>query len=234
MRKPPRDMTTVSGMEASNKAIVGTRFEHWRDGPAGPFNRPREAIFDSWLADSDLVIFCGNWENGGMMELLPRGRARLSGPRYDVPFDGLRELRLDGGVGHHVHLDLGRLSHAWYFVAPSVCYGYRPSFELRLTSGRSGPRDGFGVGLALTHPYAGRSVRAAPVQRYFRRAAEHIEKFPETVSFMCDRAKTPPDMSTEWNFIESLLAEVEASSAYSMRSMRAALRDLRKNSTTSG
>jgi hypothetical protein len=167
------------------------------------------------------------------MELLPRGGARLSGPRYDAPFDGLRELRLDGG-GHHVHLDLGKLTHAWYFVAPSVCYGYRPSFELRLTSTNSRPRDRFGLGLAVTRPYAGRSLRAAPLRRYFCRAAEHMESFPDAVSFMCDRVNAPLDVTTEWKCIESLLAEVEASSAHSMRPMRTVLRHFGQTSAVIG
>jgi hypothetical protein len=184
---------------------------------------PIETILHSWLNDADVTLFCGNWGHGGVMELLPRGGARLSGPRYDAPFDGLRELRLDGGA-HHVHLDLGRLTHAWYVMAPSVCYGFRPSFELRLTRVNAKPRDSFGLGLALTRPYVGGGLRADPVQRYFRRAAEHIEMFPDAVSFRCDRSGTPHDMQADWECIASLMAEVDSTSAHSMRSMRTALR----------
>ena len=184
---------------------------------------PIETILHSWLDDPDVTFFCGHWENGGVMELLPRNGARLSGPRYDAPFDGLRELRLNGGA-HHIHLDLGRLTHAWYFMAPSVCYGFRPSFELRLTSAKSGARDNFGLGLALSHPYGSGGLRIEPVQRYFRRAAQHIERFPDTVSFTCDRAGAPYDTQADWKCVESLLAEVESFSVHSMHSLRTALR----------
>jgi len=185
---------------------------------------PIETILGGWLEDPDLTIFCGHWGNGGVMELLPRGGARLSGPRYDAPFDGLRELQLTTG-GHHVHLDLSRLIHACYFVAPSVCYGYRPSFEVRLTNSHSGLRDQFGIGLALTHPYAGYSVRGALVRRYFRRAAEHMDRFPQAVSFICDRLNSPIDVQADWSCIESLLEDVDAGAGNSMRSIRSALRN---------
>lgn len=184
---------------------------------------PVEEILQSWLDDPDLTLFCGHWGHGGVMELLPRGGARLSGPRYGPPFDGLRELRLDNGA-HHVHLDLGRLTRAWYVMAPSVCYGFRPSFELRLTGANADPREGFGLGLALGHPYAGRGLRAEPVRRYFRRAAEHMASFPGTVSFLCDRSRTPHDTEADWDFIESLLEVDEADSPSSMEALRAALR----------
>jgi hypothetical protein len=184
---------------------------------------PIEVILRSWLDDADLTLFCGHWGNGGIMELLPHGSARLSGPRYAAPFDGLRELRLAGGA-HHVHLDLGRLTHAWYVVAPSVCYGYRPSFELRLTSTSLEPLNQFGLGVALTRPYAGCNLRVEPVRRYFRRATEHIDKFPDAVSFMCDRANTRLDTPADWDCIESLLAEAASTFVHSTRSVWTALR----------
>ncbi len=69
----------------------------------GSANAPAvESILRAWLTDADLSLFCGHWGQGGLMELLPRGGARLSGPRYAVPFDGVRELRLHDSA-HHVH-----------------------------------------------------------------------------------------------------------------------------------
>lgn len=53
------------------------------------------------------------------MELLPRGHARLSGAKYGPPFECLRELHLEDGA-HHVHLDLGRLTRAFYVITPSL------------------------------------------------------------------------------------------------------------------
>jgi hypothetical protein len=167
-----------------------------------------ETILRSWLTDPDLTLFCGHWNQGGIMEILPRGGAYLSEPRYETPFDGLRELRLDGGA-HHIHLDLRRLTHAWYVMAPSVCYGFRPSFELRLTVANSQPRDSFGLGLALTNPYAGGGLRTRPVRRYLERATEHFRAFPEAVSFLCDRPAISQNAKTDWRSIESLLTDIE-------------------------
>jgi hypothetical protein len=184
---------------------------------------PIERILRSWLADPDIILICGSWGDGGLMELVPCGRARLSGPRYDVPFNGLRELTLDD-TGHHVHLDLGRLTHAWYVMAPSVCYGYRPSFELRLTSTGSSAYDRFGLGIALTRPYVGQSLRGEPIRRYLQRAAEHRTRFPQVVSCMYDRGHSPTDIDRDWNSVESLMAEIDGSVENRMKSVRTAFR----------
>ena len=170
---------------------------------------PIEAILQAWLDDADVTLFCGQWGQGGVMELLPAGGAKLSGPRYDPPFDRLRELRLDDGA-HHVHLDLGRLTHAWYVMTASVCYGFRPSFELRLTGVDGEPLVSFGLGLALRHPYAKGRLRTESVSRYFRRAAEHLERFPESVSLVCDRSGAPHGAQSDWDAIEPFLAAMES------------------------
>ncbi len=140
-----------------------------------------EAILRDWLADAEVTLFCGDWSCGGLMELLPRGRARLSGPRYDGAFAGLRELRLDDD-GHHVHLDLGRLSRACYVVVPSVCYGFRPAFELRLAAAGDDPFLRYGLGLATTRPYVGGALREAAARRYFDRVARHLHLYPDVAS----------------------------------------------------
>ena len=184
------------------------------------FHHSAKNVFSTPLLFASL--FCGNWGRGGVMELLPHGGARLSGPRYETPFEGLRELRLPGSE-HHVHLDLGRLTRACYVMAPSVCYGFRPSFELRLTAANTDPDDGCGFGLALSHPYAGGDLQVEPVQRYFRRAAEHIEKFPGAVSFRCDRVRAPPVTRGDWSCVESLLTKADMVSAHSMRPLQTEL-----------
>src|SRR5206468_282363 len=122
--------------------------------------------------------------------------------RYDPPFEGLRELRLEAGA-HHVHLDLRRLTRAWYVITPSVCYGFRPSFEIRLTVENIDPRERFGFGLGLGHPYVNGTLRTEPVRRYFRRAAEHMQRFPTAVSFLCDRPRPSENAPIEWDGIES-------------------------------
>lgn len=165
---------------------------------------PTERILRDWLDDPDLTIFCGHWSNGGVMELLPRGRAELSGPRYNGEFAGLRELRLPDGL-HHVHLDLGRLTRACYLMMPSVCYGFRPSFELRLAGQGDDPVHRFGLGLAVGQPYAGAGLREEAVMRYFRRAALHLQAYPQQVSFECNDAHAQAS-SGDWNAIGELLA----------------------------
>ena len=177
--------------------------------------RPVEEILRSWQADPDVTIFCGNWGEGGIMELLPQGGASLSGPRYDPPFHGLRELRFDAG-GHHVHLDLGRLTRAWYVVAPSVCYGFRPSFEIRLTVADAKPLANFGVGFALGRPYAGSRLRTEAVERYLRRAADHAAHFPDAVSLLFDRSGLPQAPLADWHAIDALLARMGTSGSDSL------------------
>ena len=169
---------------------------------------PVEAILRSWLGDPAVTLFCGNWKQGSVMELLPRGAAELSGPRYEAPFEGVRELRLKG-TPHHVHLDFGKLRHARYVLAPSVCYGFRPSFELRLTDKQESGLDVFAVGLALSHPYERGRLRVEPVKRYFRRVAEHASAFPGDVSVHCECKSAPPDRTEDWRRIGEVLGEME-------------------------
>jgi hypothetical protein len=182
-----------------------------------------EAILRSWLDDRDITLFCGDWRHGGVMELLPKGGALLSGRRYDPPFEGLRDLRLEG-VGHHVHLDLARLAKAWYIVSPSVCYGFRPSFELRFSTEGARPHDGFGLGVALTNPYAGHNLRASPVRRYLRRAAEHMKHFPVVAGFACETASIDGDSWATWDRVAQLLDEFEELPQALLAELRAAPR----------
>lgn len=165
-----------------------------------------EGILRLWLEDPELTIFCGAWSNGAIMELLPAGKARLTGQLYTGRFAGLRDLILDDG-GHHVHLDLGRLSRACYVVAPSVCFGFRPSFELRIAAPGVDPLREFGLGLAVRHPYDGEKLREASATRYFARVAEHLRACPEVVSLAIrPRGSYHEDRGADWSAIEHLLA----------------------------
>ncbi len=163
-----------------------------------------EAILRSWLDDTDLTIFCGRWHDGGVMELLPGGRVELSGPCYDEPFAGIRELRL-ADAAHHVHLDLGRLTRACYLVLPSVCYGFRPSFELRLTGAGEDPKQGFGIGLGVRSPYAAGRLRAEPVQRFFNRLIDHLHRYPDVVTIECNAATPQESPALDWKTIDDVL-----------------------------
>lgn len=181
-----------------------------------------EEILRSWLEEPELTIFCGHWNHGGIMELLPRGRAHLSGPRYDGPFAGLRELRLNDDA-HHVHLDLGRLTRACYVLTPSVCYDFRPSFEVRLTSRGEDPLRCFGLGLALAHPYGGQGLRNEPVRRYFMRLVNHLRRYPEVVSFACGSEPDAKGAAVDWNAIDAVLADADFSLDAACQSVRRTL-----------
>lgn len=166
-----------------------------------------EAILRLWLADPDLTVFCGAWRHGAVMELLPRGKARLTGQLYADAFAGLRDLVIDDG-GHHVHLDLGRLCRACYIVAPSVCFGFRPSFELRLTARDADPLQDFGLGIAVRNPYDGDRLREAAVRRYFNRTLAHMEAYPDVASLaIMSRGAYHEDHRGDWSSIERLLAD---------------------------
>lgn len=171
---------------------------------AGEAVQSIERILRLWLQESDLTVFCGVWSNGAIMELLPHGRARLTGQLYTGRFSGLRDLILDDG-GHHVHLDLARLSHACYLVAPSVCYGFRPSFELRITVPGADPMREFGLGLAMRHPYDGEHLREAIAAAYFARASEHLRTYPKSVSLRFENHPARPDADTDWACIDRFL-----------------------------
>jgi hypothetical protein len=166
-----------------------------------------EYIMRCWLADTDVTIFCGNWGNGGIMELLPQGGASLSAPKYDPPFEGLRELRLANGA-HHVHLDLGRLTRACYVIAPSVCYGFRPSFELRLCAAGANPSESFGIGLSVARPYIQGRVREQAVQRYLTRAALHCRQFAHATSFVRSSVPVPEEARDAWTLVDQRLSDV--------------------------
>lgn len=173
-----------------------------------------ERILRLWLQDDDLTVFCGVWSNGAIMELLPRGRARLTDQLYTGRFAGLRDLILDDG-GHHVHLDLARLSHACYLVAPSVCYGFRPSFELRITAPGADPLREFGLGLAKRHPYEGKNLRESVAAAYFGRAAEHLKAYPRSVSLRFENHPAQTGSETDWACIDSFLNR-----SHSLRQLR--------------
>lgn len=165
-----------------------------------------ESILRLWLEDPDLTIFCGAWSNGAIMELLPHGKASLTGQRYSGQFAGLRDLLLDDG-GHHVHLDLARLNRVRYIVAPSVCYGFRPSFELRLAAESADPMREFGLGLALRHPYDRETLREAAAKRYFNRVMAHLQAYPAVTSLAIRRRGAYADeRSADWSAIERVLS----------------------------
>jgi hypothetical protein len=143
-----------------------------------------EEILCDWLVDPKITLVCGDWRAGSIMELFPAGRATLTRARYPEPFHGVRDLKL-AGEAHHVHLDLGKLSSALYTVAPSVCYGYRPSFEVRFAFDGG---DRFSLAVSLSEPYTKRGADRSSMVRYFERLLDHRTRFPLVTRFRCEPA----------------------------------------------
>jgi len=143
-----------------------------------------ESVLREWLECELVTIACGSWSEGGICELLPRGRAQILPPAYKGCFAGLRELQLEG-LEHHMHIDLGRVHTVVYSTAPSVCFGGRPSFEARfLTTGAGGaPTARWSVSLMLSQPYHKGAVNLDQLDWFLERARQHLERRPDLVRF---------------------------------------------------
>ena len=176
-----------------------------------PSHIPRvEAVLREWLADPGASLLCGRWADGGIMELLPEGRARLGEARYGGRFAGLRDLEV-AGEAHHLHLDLARLPCAVYLVAPSVCFGFRPSFEVRLCGAAEQAADAFGLGLSLQRPYRGDRLDRDAVRRYLRRLVSHRRDHADVVTVRAVDGPVPEAVAArraaDWGALGSCLQE---------------------------
>ncbi|MBI1394731.1 MAG: hypothetical protein GC151_02035 [Betaproteobacteria bacterium] len=192
-----------------------------------------DAILRDWLADPDITIICGQWGNGSIMELVPAGRASLSAPRYTGAFAGLRDLHLHDQP-HHLHLDLARLARAVYVISPSVCYGFRPSFEVRLCSDPNGVDRDYGIALAMRQPYDGGRLSPVPVRRYLRRLSRHHRRHPGVVGIRVVDGPVPEKLSArrigDWMEIGACIEDefgisARVTDAASLSSALEALRD---------
>ena len=162
-----------------------------------------ESALRDWLAHEDLTLFAGDWRDGAIMELCPAGKANLTGARYDEPFGGLRDIVLPG-AGHHVHLDLGRFSQLVYRVAPSVCFGWKPAFELLFMTDHTPARVGFRCGPSRPYDRSGALVSAV-VDDFFGRHAEHARQRPELVRVEVERPEASQTHAEVWRSIEERL-----------------------------
>ncbi|MCC5953382.1 MAG: hypothetical protein JJU45_14920 [Acidimicrobiia bacterium] len=151
----------------------------------------RLAFFDDvlrrWLRSPDTTVACGSWADGAIAEFVPGGSAELLPPAYSGCFEGVRELRLPH-CEHHLHVDLGRVHRLVCSVAPSVCFGGRPSFEVRfLTTGAGGaPSSRWLLSCMLTAPYEGDLLVTDPVRWYLETALEDQRRHPDLVRFEFD------------------------------------------------
>lgn len=142
-----------------------------------------ERIARDWIHSGVATIACGGWnEVGAIAELIPRGNVELLPAAYQECFAGVRELRFTDAP-HHIHFDLGRIYSARYCVTPSVCFGGRPSFEVRLlATGAGGTKtQRSSLAMMLTAPYTAGQPDLAQVTEFFVRARDHIRARPDLV-----------------------------------------------------
>lgn len=144
------------------------------------------------------------------MELVPEGRATLTQPRYDGDFAGLRDLILTG-QHHHIHLDLEKFQRVIYLVSPSVCFGFRPSFEVRLCAHGDDAGTAFGLGMRVRQPYRRQKLSHLAVRRYLRRLVKHRAASPKVVGIRALDGPLPPTVapprSDDWLAIGQCVAE---------------------------
>ncbi|WP_439586111.1 hypothetical protein [Hydrogenophaga sp.] len=126
-----------------------------------------------WLDMPGITLACGRWSGGAISELVPGDGACLLPQRYDGMFIGVRELRLTG-VPHHLHIDLGRVERFRFTLAPSVCLGFKPSFEVRLLTSEGE----WLLSLMLTTPYDGDSLNLGAASRFLKRACAQLRRHP--------------------------------------------------------
>jgi hypothetical protein len=162
-----------------------------------------EAILREWLADPAIAIVCGDWRAGSIMELLPDGPVLLAGQRYADPFSGLRDVRL-AGQRHHLHVDLSKLESCVYAITPSVCYAYRPAFEVGFATALGT----MAFSISLREPYHGAATNRAPLVRYFQRLLRDHVRFPDLVRFRVERS-AHPHAGESWR--DALTSLMEAS-----------------------
>lgn len=186
MHAPPDDVTTPTPDEAARIAAV-------------------DAVLRAWLELPEVALVSGQWRHGGIMELVLDRDASLTPPAYGGRFSGLRDITVRG-LRHHMHVDLARVTRVSYAVVPSVCYGFRPSFEVHFARG-DGPDDHV-FSLSLLSPYRDGALDAPRVARYFAAMRAHAEAHPALVRFVAERGDRGADHDATWRAVGRCFADV--------------------------
>ena len=147
-----------------------------------------ENVLRDWLTEKKVVIVCGRWDRGAVSEIVGNGKAWLTGSTYSGKFAGLRDLRIRGEK-HHLHLDLGKFSHAEYAIRPSVCYGWKPSFEILLV----GDHGAGNIAVSAGRPYRKHELNRDLVKTYLQKFTEHRQRFGEAIQWSAKSLKCGPD-----------------------------------------
>lgn len=164
-----------------------------------------EAIVRDWFLDPHIALACGDWTTGAIMELLPDDKPVLTAARYPAPFTGLRDVRLVGQA-HHLHLDLNKIAHVVYAIVPSVCYGYRPSFEAHFVPRLDAPPS---FAVMVRKPYCGERTNRPALIPYFQRMLDHLARYPSVVRLRIEAPPKAPSRAT-WDDVRACLLRASA------------------------
>ncbi|MEW8419856.1 MAG: hypothetical protein AB2690_21755 [Candidatus Thiodiazotropha endolucinida] len=165
-----------------------------------------ETVLREWLAVKEIVIICGKWDHGAISEIISDGKAWLTEAAYTGKFVGLRDLRVRG-EHHHLHIDLGKFSHVEYAVTPSVCYGWKPSFEVFLV-GDHGPGN---FAVSAGRPYRRQALNRPLVKAFFKRFMDHRQRFGDAIQWSATGYGCGPESSAVndcWHEIGSCALEM--------------------------
>jgi hypothetical protein len=162
-----------------------------------------DEILRAWLGERGVALLCGRWSEGAIMELVLEEGADLSPARYSGRFAGLRDVLIPGHR-HHMHLDLGRVSRVTYAVTPSVCYGFRPSFEVRF----GGEPEDTAFAVTILSPYRDQDLDAPRAARYFARLRQDAARHPSLVRFVADAGGREAEHADAWRAVGACFARV--------------------------
>lgn len=172
-----------------------------------------DALLRRDLSNPRIMLVTGDFERGAVAELLPAGRARLGDALYKGRFAGLRDLSIDGEA-NHMHLDLGRIDRVVFKIVPSVCFGWKPSFDMVLEHSATPA-----LSLTLTEPHlTGGGLDVPLVVDFFvrwrrarallrERVAMHVVAAPGPA------ARVSPKLASCWSQVLSCHAAARAASA---------------------
>jgi hypothetical protein len=163
------------------------------------------------LSNPRTMIVTGDFERGAVAELLPAGRARLSEARYTGRFAGLRDLSIEGET-NHLHLDLGRIDRIAFRVIPSVCFGWKPSFDMVLEH-RGMPA----LSLSLTDPHGAEGLDDRLITDFFvrwrRTRAAVGERVVMQLTTSPPSSRLGPKLAVCWLQVAACHAAARAASA---------------------
>jgi len=144
-------------------------------------------ILQRWLAKPDTVLACGRWSEGTVGEFNSLGRGQLRSGRYKDCFAGVCDIRLEGQP-HHLHVDLGRVTAVRYCLSPSVCFGYKPSLEVRfMLAGLGGSTsERWSLAAMVENPYVKGQLDEACLTAFLEEAADLCRSQPNWAGLWID------------------------------------------------